>query len=204
MNKRVSSLLISLLFLALSTILLLVYFIFNNDSENSPLSLYGNDISLQVGESVYNYYQVSNKDAEISFYIDKEGIISIDKNKITGVNAGEVCVNLTAKYQNQISKTQINVKVYNDNYTIQLNTIENCYFEDSTLFMTSNVCAFQLEVFDKLNNKIDNLKFRINTTNSAQIIQNLFVFQLKSEKNCTISISLEEIDFNIVINVIRL
>ncbi len=128
MTKRASSLLISLFMLALSIGLLLLYFLFKDDSVFTPLTMNGSNISLKVGQSVYNYYTISNENAEISFEVSKDNIIEIDEEKITGINAGEVTVTLTATLEGQLAKTQIDVAVYNDGYSFILSPVENCDF----------------------------------------------------------------------------
>ena len=128
MTKRASSLLISLFMLALSVGLLLLYFLYKDDGVFTPLTMNVNNISLKVGQSVYNYYTISNENAEISFEVSKDNIIEIDEEKITGINAGEVTVTLTATLEGQLAKTQIDVAVYNDGYSFILSPVENCDF----------------------------------------------------------------------------
>lgn len=201
MTKRASSLLISLFMLALSIGLLLLYFLFKDDGVFTPLTMNGSNISLKVGQSVYNYYTISNENAEISFEVSKDNIIEIDEEKITGINAGEVTVTLTATLEGQLAKTQIDVAVYNDGYSFILSPVENCDFFDDTLYVKDNYCTFQIDVYDQINQKIDNLKYDFSATDNAVLVKNMYLFQLQTRNDCYLIFSFKEIDFDIIIKV---
>lgn len=206
MNKRTSSILVSLFLLFISIGLLLVYFVFKdkNNDKVSPLSLFANDQILYVGEDVYNFYSVSDKNALIEFDVSKQNIISVNKDKISGISAGEVYLTITATLNRETTKTQLKVTVLNHDYTINIMPEMSCYFQNNTLFINADVCQFQLNVFDRLNNKIDNLNYLIQTTNDAAIERNFLSFQLYSTQNCQVIFIFEDIDFQVTINVVRI
>lgn len=80
----------------------------------------------------------------------------------------------------------------------------SCYFQNNTLFINADVCQFKLNVFDRLNNKIDNLNYLIQTTNDAAIERNFLSFQLYSTQNCQVIFIFEDIDFQVTINVVKI
>lgn len=204
MTKRVFSILISLLLLSISIGLLITYFVFNSDKDEfKPLSLLCNNISIFVGDCFYNFYQISHEGASIVFDVSKENIIQVDSEKIVGLNAGQVDVTLTATFENQMAKTKMQVTVLNEDYTFLITPIQNCYYDDKTLFLNNDICLFQIDIFDQLNNKLENLSCQVTTSNNALIYQQIYLFQLYSPANSTIVFYYEEIDSSIVINVKR-
>ena len=203
MTKRVVSVLTSLMLLAISIVLLLVYFSFNTNKDKvSPLSLLGHDLSLFVGECVYNFYQVSNVNADITFSVNKEDIISIDKEKIIGLKAGQVEVTMIASFENQISKEQIQVTVYNNGYSYDILAMQDCEFQNNTLFVNGNVCIFELTIYDRLNNKLNDLNYKIETDQDVVINKNLHLFSLYLTHDCKLKFYYPEIDYSFEINVI--
>lgn len=180
MNKKnVTISLICLFLLAISLTIILVFFVFKDRKDLSlktkdVLTIYVDDISLSIGKKIYDYYEISDKSAEITFDVDKQGIIEIDETMIEGVSAGTVNVIMTAKTQKETTKVDFVVKVYENDYTFNFLALSNCSFENDNILITSSVFQFNIEIKDKLNNKLENVVCEILSNKTSTIIDRGF------------------------------
>lgn len=147
MTKRAISLLTSLIMLLVSIFLLLCYFVFKTDK--ITLHLNANNVTLYVGQSVYNYYEVTDSNANIAFEVSEGNIIDINSDRILGLNAGKVTVDIIAKLENLSYSTSIEVTVLSNSYTYSINPIENCIYQNGVLYSYEDDNLFTVDVFDK-------------------------------------------------------
>ena len=77
MTKRLSTIIISLIMIATSLTLLLIFFTFNKTEKTilERLTLRADNLSLTVGETVTNFYDVSSENAVVTFDIENPSII---------------------------------------------------------------------------------------------------------------------------------
>lgn len=208
MSKKAYAIISSGFILAITIVLLLVFLLIPNKNEfylflNKNLSSNINDISLTVGDKIYDYYEVSDKSAELSFDLDKEGIINIDEFMIEGVKAGEVHVIMTAKTQKQTTQTEFNVKVYNNNYTIKFIAINSCSFDNENIYIDNSTFQFNIEVYDNLNLTVENVKFNIISSNKETIIdKNLLSVIVVAREQCSLTFIFEDLSICFSKNVI--
>lgn len=179
--------------LAIGIVILLVFFAFRDGKDlslktNDNLTNYTDDISLSVGSKVYDYYELSDKTAELSFELDKYGIIYIDETMIEGLSAGVVNVVMTAKTKNATTKTEFVVRVYENENTIDFIALSNCSFEGDTIIITDNVFQFKIEVRDKLNNKVENVNYNITSNKpSTEIYKEFSSIMIVTNENCILT-----------------
>ena len=172
---------------------MLVFFAFRDGKDlslktNDNLTNYTDDISLSVGSKVYDYYELSDKTAELSFELDKYGIIYIDETMIEGLSAGVVNVVMTAKTKNATTKTEFVVRVYENENTIDFIALSNCSFEGDTIIITDNVFQFKIEVRDKLNNKVENVNYNITSNKpSTEIYKEFSSIMIVTNENCILT-----------------
>ena len=77
MTKRLSTIIISMIMIATSLTLLLIFFTFNKTEKTilERLTLRADNLSLTVGETVTNFYDVSSENAVVTFDIENPSII---------------------------------------------------------------------------------------------------------------------------------
>lgn len=212
MNKRIVSILVSLVVLAISVTLLLVFMLGknnNNDAESDnhlPLNCLVYDLNISVGEKVYDYYEVNDKTAIISFSVDNNDIIDINKDYIEGKKVGKVTVTINlSNNKEQISKSFI-VEVFQEGYKFKIYTYDNCEFieKDGNLIVYNDIASFGIEIYDLMDNKIENsIKEFYYDKNKISIINEFGTFQIFDIKeNCKIDFECLNIDFKFSINII--
>lgn len=163
MTKRGTTILSSFSMLLVSIILLLIYFIFK--PSYASLTFKASNVTLYVGQSVYNFYEIS-KEAELTFEVSDNNIIDINSERILALNIGSVSVNILAKIDDQIYKTTFNVTVLNYTYSFKITTIDGCEYKDNILYSYSDNNIFNVEILDKDGSKLSNLKYNYNCQNA--------------------------------------
>lgn len=66
------------------------------------------------------------KTDKITLHLNANNVIDINSDRILGLKAGIVTVDLIARLDNQYHKTTIEVTVLSNSYTYSINPIENC------------------------------------------------------------------------------
>lgn len=160
MTKRLKTILITFILLAVSISLLLTFFIFNNQEKKMPLPFVLNtkNITLQVGQVVEDFYSISDKEAQIEFEVENPGKIKIDKNQIVGLNAGSTKVTIIARNETNQEKSDFTVNVLNKNYVVKLTAIFGCQIKDDTILVTDKISQFGINLFNLNGEKINNFK----------------------------------------------
>lgn len=201
MTKKIKTILFSSVLLAISVILLLVFFVFlKPQKDNLPLSILASDISLNKNETVSNFYTLSHEDATLEFVVSKENVVEINKDYIKGINAGVVKVTIIAKLDDSQAEATFTVSVYESGYTFSVITLDNCSFSDSTLTIQSFPCQFRVEVYDRLGQTVDS-PFTYSANNGANLTMQFNTFLLTASDNCQVQISYSEINFIATIDV---
>ena len=203
MTKKTITILASLFILAISFFLLLIFFAFNSHSFNNNtkdnLILSANNLTLNIGDVVYNYFDVSEDNAQITITTNNNNIIEINKEYIRGLEVGNVTVTIMAEYNGLHAKQSFLVIVKNDDYSFNIIPISSCSYENNNIYLLSQVCQFSIEVFDFYGKRLDNLTYQINSTNDSKFYMELSNFILITNSNCLITIYIPEIEkaFNI-------
>ncbi len=204
-NKRLIAMIFSLFLLAISIILLLVFFLINKDNsiaENKVLRLNASDITMYKGDMKYDYYELNNKDAILSFEVDKEGIIDINENRIFAISNGTVNVTITATYNDKIAKDSFVVCILNHNYSYIVKSINNCKFYNGILEITSSISQFSIEVYGIDGNLLEDADISYTTTNNAVLQKQMGNYILFAEDSCQMDFYVDDIDYSFSINVI--
>lgn len=203
MTKKTITILASLFILAISFFLLLIFFAFNSHSFNNNtkdnLILSANNLTLNIGDVVYNYFDVSEDNAQITITTNNNNIIEINKEYIRGLEVGNVTVTIMAEYNGLHAKQSFLVIVKKDDYSFNIIPISSCSYENNNIYLLSQVCQFGIEVFDFYGKRLDNLTYQINSTNDSKFYMELSNFILITNSNCLITIYIPEIEktFNI-------
>jgi len=200
-NFKIFSILFSLGAIAITIVLLLVFLLPKQNSDelvltpNKTITSSINDISLSVGNKIYDYYEISDKSAEFSFTLDKQGIINIDKEKIEGLKVGEVNVKMIAKTKTSSTSIKFKVVVCAGEYTFNFQSISSCTFENDNINISSNAFQFKIEVLSKTNTKMENIEFNIVSNKSNTIIDKSFSsIMVVTNEDCILTFIFPEID----------
>ncbi len=187
--------------LAVSAILLLTFL---TDKKQQPQQFYckAQDVNLIIGESAYNYYQLSHQLAIVQINVEKENIIEIDNDKITAIGIGSTKVTLSASYGEEHAQTTFTVKVTDNNYTLSFNSTVDCYFRDSTLYAKTNICQFGFEVYDSRNVKMPSPQYEIVIDGDGSATKSFYGIVLSINSNCTIILVFTELEFEFTINAV--
>ncbi len=202
MTKRILSIITSLALLAISSILLIVYFAFGGDSSTSTLTLSARNITLKVGQSVYNFYQLSDDNATLSFEVSEENIVDINNERIVGLKAGKLTLFITATTSNQMARDSIEIVVLNSSYSYLITPSQNCEFNDNTLYMTDIFCSFTLEIFDIYGQIVLEPKYNYSSNEEVEFFREFRYFTLVAEKDCMVTLDFYEINFEFSFSVI--
>lgn len=210
MNKKVLTIVSCLLILAISATLLLIILLVvdKNNNENelpySELTCNVNDINMKIGDKLYDFYSFNQVDVDVSFEIDKEGIINIDKNCIDALSTGKVTVVITGIKGDKCCQKQFIVTVTDEDYKIKIIPILNCRVNENmnTIYMESNSCQFYLEIYNESNVKLDNINYKLNCENQNVVLDCEFInYLLITNENCKLILSFEKSSVKIEINV---
>lgn len=191
--------------LALSIIILLVYFVFidNKSSNNNYLTCFVYDKTINVGESIYNFYDINDNTAEISFEVDKENIIEIDKFHIKGLNVGEVNITLIAKTKDEKIEKEFKVNVVKKEYTFEFTSIYGCNIQQDNIFTENGQFQFNLIVKDENNTLLEDVDFDIYSDKTSTIIDKSFSsILIIAQENCTLTFVFNDFSITLTKNVI--
>lgn len=204
-KKSIAVIIASVFLLVASIIILLVFFVFNKDNseaEYKVLRINADNVTLYVGQSLENYFTVSNEDAVITIDVDKDGIVNIDKEKIVALKSGKVNVKLTASYQDTISSDYFSITVLNRDYSFDIRGIENCYYKDSTLYITQNICQFAVDIYDKTGQMLKQPSIKYSCSDSIELQKQLGFYILKADKDGIIEFFEDEINYSFNLKVV--
>ncbi len=194
MNKRLATILACFAMLAVSAILLLTFLI-DKKEEEEEFYCTAQNVNLCLGESAYNYYQISHPLSIINISVDKANIIDIDNEKITAVGIGTTNVTLSASYGDKKSETTFTVKVSEQNYTISFTPTANCYFEGNTIYVQSKTCQFSFEICNSQNIQIEVLNYDVIIEGEGKFAKNFCNITLSLDGNCKITLSFPDLEF---------
>ena len=195
MTKKAKTFYLCLFSVALSCILLLIFFMFGQTSPpiiNDALTLSATDFSLYVEEIKTDFYTVSNKDAKIEFEYD-DTIVYIDKNKIQGLKAGKTDVIIKASLYNLVEQTSITVTICEKSYHYEIIPTENCSYQDGVIISIDNACQFSLNIYDCFGNKIKDPLLQFSSDETFDIDYQFGQVYIYCEKDCIIYV---ETNFN--------
>lgn len=204
MKKKIFTILFCCGVLAIAVILLLVFLPQKDKNSFMGLKCYVEEnISLNVNTKIENYYTLNDTTATLAFDVDKEGVIEINEDYIKGISAGVVKVVMTASTSTDTVKVDFTVTVYQNAYSLRINPIDACSFENNTFYITNNVFQFSAEIFDKSNNKVDAL-IEIQSDNEEIIINshNLLNIMIVTEKECVLTFKIENLSLNYTFDVV--
>ena len=203
MKNRLKIILTCCGLLAVSVVLLLVFLLSTGDNKERSLYCSVADVEMNVDDKVYNFYEVSNSEAEISFAVSEQNIIEINKDFIYGKSAGEVTVTMTAVYKDQKSETSFVVKVFAHNdYRVEITSVDNCYLEGNTIYAQSDTIQIKVDVYDSLNNLVLDFKYDIETSGETLVSKNLYYVILRITGDCVLTIRVDDLGIETTLNVV--
>ena len=190
---------------ALAAVLLLVFLLVpKKNASPSLLNCTVEDITIDIGEEKTDFYQLSNPNADIQFKFDKSDIIQINEERVVGVKAGVVNVEMVLTLNGQTISEYFKVTVLAEDYSLHLIPNENCSFSDGRLMMAQDVCTFTLEMIDKNGQLITDKAIAVSTSNGASCTMLFGVYRLTSTGDCVITFSVEELNFETIVIVNRM
>ncbi len=190
MTKKSRTLYLCLILVALSCIFLLIFSLIDQIKTikiRENLTISTSNISLYVGEEKTNFYYVSNQNAKIEFDYD-ETIVSITPDRIIGLKAGVTEVTLTATLYDLVETSKFTVSVYDLTYHYVLSPLEDCTFENGTIFCTADSCVFELNIFDSLGNKVLSPNLQFSSDEEIYIDYQYGIICLECKNDCVINI----------------
>lgn len=168
----------------------------------APANVYVQDITLDIGQTKTDFYQVSASDYEINFETDKEDIIEIDKDKIVAINPGKVKVTVQVIINENIVAESFYVTVLAPSYSYQLSSLSNCTFEGNTLCLTSQVAQFKIKIYDKDGVEVENPTLTYVASDGINVAYEFKTFKISVIKQGTITISVEQTGYSFTLSVI--
>ena len=205
MSQKIKYILLSLGILVISLTLLICFVVVKNDKISSePLTLEASDITLTVGEKTKNFFTVSNENAQIEIIADDPTLFSIVDNELVALKPGNTKITISASFDGDKAKTSFILTIENESYTYLVSPIQNCTFSENSLYMSSNACQFSIQLFDKVGIQTAPENINISASNNANIIKEISSFVLISQDDCVVTIDYPNIEFQIVINVVKI
>ncbi len=194
MNKRIIAIISSLFIFALTIILILAILLGIPSNKktfsSSELTCSVYDKAIGVGERIYNFYDINDKDANVYFEVSKPGIIFINEEMIEGLSVGEVNVTLFAFNDKNSIKNEFTVKVFEKNYYFDVTTIENCEFDksSSTFIAKDSYFQFMIEFYDLSNKVMENTNYDIIANDKRTIVDRKInnIIVIVEEDDCII------------------
>lgn len=201
MTKKAKTFYLCLLSMALSCLLLIIFFIFGQaptPKVNQTFTLSASDFSLYVNETKTDFYTVSNKDADIEFEYD-ETIVYVDREKIIGLKAGKTEIFIKATLNNWTEQTSFTVTVYNNSFNYEIIPTENCSYQNGIIYGNDLPCQFALNIYDCLGQKVKNPKLQFSSDTEIFIDYQFGQVYLYSEEDCIIHVE-TDFDYNFYIS----
>lgn len=193
MKNKIWTILFCSVVLAISIVLLIVFFVPRDKNhlelkQNELVTNDIDDITMTVGDKLFDYYKINSDSAEITFKLDKEGIININKSMIEGLKVGEVNVEMTAKDKNLTSTLKFKVIVCERDFTVNLKAINGCEINNDSILISQNTFQFSIEVLDKSLKKMENVKYDLFSNLDETIIDKSFAsIMVVAEKQCVLT-----------------
>ena len=204
MTKKTITILASLMILAISFILLLIFFVFNGhyfkNNTKDKFTLSVDNITLNIGDIVYNYFDVSEDNAQITISTNNNNVIEINKDYIKGLEVGNVTVTIIAEFNGINVKKSFQVTVKTEDYSYNIIPVLNCSYKDNNIYIFSNICQFRIEILDVYGKLLENITYQINSTNDSIFYMELSNFILISNSDCSITIYIPEIERTFIVN----
>ena len=203
MTKRISKILISLMMVAMGLALLLIFFTFSKEEKiiSKELVLKVNNLSMTVGETVNDFYEISSQKATVSFEIENPTIISIDGRNLSAIQPGKTMVDVLASSDNQYAHASFIVEVSSVSYKIEIKPVLNCYLFENILYQTENTCQFSVAIKDYKDNLIQNYNY---FTTGQFLTKDVAYFILQNNNDCELIFYSDKLGFCIVIDVKRI
>lgn len=204
MTKRLSTIIISLIMIATSLTLLLIFFTFNKTEKTilERLTLRADNLSLTVGETVTNFYDVSSENAVVTFDIENPSIISIKGKNLSALDVGKTNIKITASLNDVTTETNMTVEITNESFVLQLTPSQNCYLDDNILYLTGDFCRFTVNIFDYDGNLIKDFYYL--STGPSTLNKEFLYFELQSTQDCQIIFYIPAENTLLKLNVVHL
>lgn len=200
-NKRYY--IISAIILAVAVAMLLVFLLIPKGGKIAAvLNCNAENIQMERGETGNDFYQLSDENAAVEFRVDKEGIISIDKDKIIAQNPGIVNVEIVVTLNGQSISEYFVVTVLADDYVLNLISSSGCTINGNVLTITDSVCEFTIQLLDKNGQIITDKPIVVSASNGADCTMLFGVYRLSATENCVLTLFVNELDFSCSYNVV--
>ncbi len=204
-GRRLVALISSLVLIAVSIILLIVFFVLSKDNSSAQqtiLRINANDAVMFCGETRENYFDINSDDAVVTIEVDKEGIIDINADRIIALKSGSVTVTLTANFNGSVSKDTFKVTVISHDYSFNIIPTASCEYENGVLYTSSNTAQFNIELYDLNGDIIQSPTIECSASNGAILQKQFGNYILLSENDCELYFNVKELDFSFTIEVV--
>lgn len=186
-------------FLVIISIVLISIFIFMPKRNlDTPLTVKASDCNMIVGESLVDFYEISEENVNVSFEVKQDGIVNVNPNLLTAIDAGSTEITIYAFNENKQAKTTFKVEVVNADYSFEIENLYNCNFDsrECVLYVNQGVSQFFITIFDKSNHLIENsnlnVYYKSENINLSREISNWYLI---AENNGEICFYVENIDY---------
>ena len=191
-----------LVLVAVVGLLLLLLLPKNAPNPIEPVNVYVEDITLEIGETRTDFYQVSVEEYEILFETDSANIIDIDENQILAKESGSVNVKIKVKVGENVLEETFMVTVLAPRFSYQLTNMVNCAIQDDNLELSSPNAQFKIKIFDGEGVEVQNPTISFEESEGIQVAYEFKVFKISATRAGVIKFKVAQNDFEFSINII--
>ena len=201
MERNLRRIIASLVITAVALSMLLAFLLWPKGRDNDfvPLSCTTSDIVLNEGDEKTDFYILSHEDATITFYVDKEGIIDINEDRILALSAGSVEVVATVSLNDQSITATFKVTVIAEECHVKLSAVANCTIEDLVVSVSGDHAEFVFLLYDKNGELVG--EPRVNMSSSGGAFQYAFGVLYVECEDFEIYLDFYEFNYTVTITV---
>lgn len=133
--------------------------------EDFGVEIIAQDLSVEKGKTVENFYTLSRNDAEVSFEIEMPDLVRIDDNDLTALKQGQTSITIFATVGESHASCTIEIKITDDKRVV-ISAVEECEIENGKIIAKSEIFAIQIEFFDSVG-KLDNFTYNISCQDAS-------------------------------------
>lgn len=157
MQKKISYIVTILIIVFAIVISAIVFFVPKNggaschEFDQSVFILAPSKLTIAKGDKVEDFYSVSNPSADVTFDVEKETLVKIENNDITGLKQGITNVKIIASI-GEVEVTHTIIVTIEDEKRAEISSGENCYIADNVVYAKAEMFTLDIEFFDNAGN----------------------------------------------------
>lgn len=165
------------------------------------IKIIANDLEIVKGQKHENFYSVSNKNAVVSFEIEKEDLVQIDGDDITALKQGETNIKIIAKALEEEISCVIRVKISSDKFAT-ISAKANCRISDNRVITESFICSIKVSFFDNYGNPATGNYLITNLDSSAVVTKRAGEIFIQTDHSFEFNIEFENGELSLTIQVV--